>query len=172
MRVCWYRSAWLRVALRRCLCWSRRICAGQWKCLPFLPSCKRSAVRARLAPLVRSESRKTRTASTAGKYNNGGRLGRCTCVFGSGVFPRLGLLVQQRIPDTDQRWRACHLGKPRRSAPVTLARPPGTNRSARRRCLPVAVAAFVSARPRSLSLWSDDGSAAPSPLVRREPADS
>ena len=49
-------------------------------------ACKRSAVRARLAPLVRNEIRKTRTASTAGKsstagkYSNGGRVGRRTYV--------------------------------------------------------------------------------------------
>jgi hypothetical protein len=62
-------------------------------------ACKRSAVRARLAPLVRSLIRKTRTASTAGRYSNGGRWAAVR-VFGSHV-PPAGLLAGQRIPGAE-----------------------------------------------------------------------
>jgi hypothetical protein len=80
-----------------------------WTCCRQM-ACKRSAVRARLAPLVRSEIRTDRTGSTAGKYSNGGRVGRRMCVR-SGMFPRLGLLAGHRIPGADRRCPACHLGK-------------------------------------------------------------
>ena len=73
-------------------------------------ACKRSAVRARLAPLFRSLIRTNRTASTAGKCSNGGRLGRRTCVR-IGHLCRLGLLAGQQIQTLNRRWSACHLGK-------------------------------------------------------------
>ena len=73
-------------------------------------ACKRSAVRARLAPQVRSEIRTNRTGSTAAKYSNGGRLGRRTCVR-IGIFPRAGLLAGQRIPDAEPALSAFHLRK-------------------------------------------------------------
>jgi hypothetical protein len=63
-------------------------------------ACKRSAVRARLAPLVTSEIRTDRTASTAAEYSNGGRVGRRMCVR-SDMFPRLGLLAGHRIPGAE-----------------------------------------------------------------------
>jgi hypothetical protein len=55
------------------------------------------AVRDRLAPLVRSEIRTIRTASTAGKYSNGGRLGRRMCVR-IGHLPPPGAAGRHRIP--------------------------------------------------------------------------
>ena len=105
-------------------------------------ACKRSAVRARLAPLVRSEIRTDRTGSTAGKYSNGGGVGRRMCVR-SGMFPRLGLLAGHRIPGADRRCPACHLGKSRPIGPVTLATwPPPTPLGGP--FLPATVAAFAS----------------------------
>ena len=70
-----------------------------WTCCRQM-ACKRSAVRARLAPLVRSVIRTNRTASTAGKYSNGGRVGRRTCVR-IGHLPRLGLLAGHRVPGAE-----------------------------------------------------------------------
>jgi hypothetical protein len=46
-----------------------------WTCCRQM-ACKRSGVRISLAPLVRSEIRIVRTASTAAKYSNGGPVGR------------------------------------------------------------------------------------------------
>jgi len=80
-----------------------------WTCCRQM-ACKRSAVRARLAPLVRSKIRTDRTASTAGKYSNGGRVGRRTCVR-IGHLRRLGLLAGHRVQALNRRWPACHLCK-------------------------------------------------------------
>jgi len=63
-------------------------------------ACKRSAVRARLAPLVRSEIRTNRTGSTAGKYSNGGRVGRRMCVRMGRVTP-LELLAWLWVPGAE-----------------------------------------------------------------------
>ena len=82
-----------------------------WTCCREM-ACKRSAVRARLAPLVRSEIRTIRTASTAAKYSNGGQLGRRMCVR-IGHLRRLGLLAGHRVQALNRRWPACHLGKSR-----------------------------------------------------------
>jgi hypothetical protein len=70
-----------------------------WTCCRQM-ACKRSAVRARLAPLVRSEIRTDRTGSTAAKYSNGGRVGRRTCVR-IGHLPPAGLLAGHRSPDAE-----------------------------------------------------------------------
>jgi hypothetical protein len=73
-------------------------------------ACKRSAVRARLAPLVRSEIRTHRTASTAGKYSNGGQLGRRMCVR-IGHLARRVLLAGPRIQALNRRWPVCDLDR-------------------------------------------------------------
>jgi hypothetical protein len=84
-------------------------------------ACKRSAVRARLAPQVRSEIRMTRTASTAGKYSNGGRMGRRMCVR-IGHRPVAG--TAGRTPDSRRRTgvgQPVTWANPRLSGPVPLA---------------------------------------------------
>ena len=108
-----------------------------WTCCRQM-ACKRSAVRARLAPQVRSEIRTNRTASTAGKYSNGGRLDRRTCVR-IGDLPRLGLLAGTGFQALHRRWPACHLGKspPRRpgdSCRLLITRPAWMAVSARDCC--------------------------------------
>ena len=105
-------------------------------------ACKRSAVRARLAPLVRSLIRTVRTASTAGKYSNGGRVGRRTCVR-IGHLRRPGLLAGHRVRALNRRWPACHLRKSqsrcsRDSCCLITTGPPGEPFP------PVTVAAFAS----------------------------
>ena len=80
-----------------------------WTCCRQM-ACKRSAVRARLAPLVRSEIRTTRTASTAGKYSNGGRPAAVR-VFGSGMFFGQGCWQDSGFQTLNRRWSACHLRK-------------------------------------------------------------
>ena len=135
-------------------------------------ACKRSAVRARLAPLVRSEIRTNRTASTAAKYSNGGRLGRRTCI-------RTGVLIAARAAGrtADTRWRS--VTRPVSWAnsislgAVTLAvcSRPG---SCRRPRLTVTVAVFADGRrvearaPALLRAAAAAGTAACS-LVRRGP---
>ena len=119
-----------------------------WTCCRQM-ACKRSAVRARLAPLVRSQIRTNRTASTAAKYSNGGRVGRRTCVR-IGHLPRLGLLAGHRIPGANRRWSVCHLGKSlshrsRDSCRRVTTGPPGGPFP------PVTVAAFASS-PVALAL--------------------
>jgi transposase len=71
-------------------------CAGRRSTGQIRMACKRSAVRARLAPLVRSEIRTIRTVSTAGKYSNGGRVGRRMCVRIGHLLPA-GLLAGHRL---------------------------------------------------------------------------
>jgi hypothetical protein len=71
-----------------------------WTCCRQM-ACKRSAVRARLAPLVSGEIRTNRTAGTAAKYSNGGRVGRRTCVR-IGYFPGWGLLARRWLPGAGQ----------------------------------------------------------------------
>jgi len=93
-------------------------CTGTrgWTCCRQM-ACKRSAVRARLAPLVRSEIRTVRTASTAGKYSNGGRLGRRTCVRIGHLPPAGGCWQDTGFQALNRLWSECHVGKspPRRS---------------------------------------------------------
>jgi len=106
-------------------------------------ACKRSAVRARLAPQVRSEIRTFRTGSTAGKYSNGGRVGRRTYVR-IGHLPPAGAAGRaadsRRLAGSGQpvTW-----ANPRLIGPVTLAiwSPPGPHGGP---LLPVTVAAFAS----------------------------
>ena len=112
-----------------------------WTCCRQM-ACKRSAVRARLAPLVRSEIRTVRTASTAAKYSNGGHPGRRTCIR-SGIFPRASCLQDSGFQTLNQRWSACHLRKSpchrsRDSCHSITTGPPGGP------FLPVTVAAFAS----------------------------
>ncbi len=71
-------------------------------------ACKRSAVRARLAPLVRSEIRKTRTAiqqestATAASW-------AAVRVFGSGMFPGWRCWQHTGFRALNRHWQACHL---------------------------------------------------------------
>src|SRR6202044_2283643 len=73
-----------------------------WTCCRQM-ACKRSAVRARLAPLVRSQIRTDRTASTAAKYSNGGRVGRRSCVR-IGILSRLGCWQDTGFEALNGRW--------------------------------------------------------------------
>ncbi len=83
-----------------------------------------------------------KVAGTAGKYSNGGQLA-AVCVFGSGIFSRLGLLAGHRIPGAEAALVSLSPGKspPRRSRDsrhlVTTRLPGGP-------CPSVAVAAFAS----------------------------
>jgi hypothetical protein len=80
-----------------------------WTCCRQM-ACKRSAVRARLAPQVRSEIRTNRTASTAGKYSNGGRLGRRMCVR-SGIYRGWDCWQNSGFQVLNRRWSVGHLRK-------------------------------------------------------------
>ena len=83
-------------------------------------ACKRSAVRARLAPLVRSKIRTGRAVSTAGKYSNGGPLGRRTC-SDRASSRGWGFRQDTGFQALNRRWPACHLGESRFIGSVTLA---------------------------------------------------
>jgi hypothetical protein len=119
-----------------------------WTCCRQM-ACKRSAVRARLAPLVSSEIRTDRTASTAAKYSHGGRAGRRTCVrirhlLRQGCWTDSGFLAPDRCRS------ASELGKSLFRGPVTLAaRPP--DRFPGRPFLIVAVVSFACGQPRCSS---------------------
>ena len=80
-----------------------------WTCCRQM-ACKRPAVRARLAPLVRSEIRTNRTGSTAGKYSNGGP-GAAVPVFDRTRSPGWGCWQDAGFQALNRRWPACHLGK-------------------------------------------------------------
>jgi hypothetical protein len=105
-------------------------------------ACKRSAVRARLAPQVRSKTRTNRTASTAAKYSNGGRLGRRIRVR-IGQLARLGPLARHRIPGAEPALVSLSPGQIRVSSvsDFVIRSPPGPPAGP---FLPAAVAAFAS----------------------------
>ena len=114
----------------------------RWTCCRQI-ACKRSAVRARTAPLVRSIIRAVRTASTAGKYSNGGRVGRRMCVRIGRISP---IDVAGTTPDS-RSWteagQPVTWANPRLIGPVILATwpPPSPLEGP---FLPATVAAFAS----------------------------
>ena len=83
-----------------------------WTCCRQM-ACKRSAVRARLAPPGQKYNSNDSAASTAGKYSNGGRVGRRRCVR-IRHLPPARAAGRTPVPDAQPGWSACHL---RRSPP-------------------------------------------------------
>ena len=129
-------------------------------------ACKRSAVRARLAPQVRVLIRTVRAASTAAKYSNGGRLAAVP-VFGSGTFPRQSCWPDTGFQALNRPWSACHLGKSqsRLSRDLCCRSPPAPPVGL---FLPVTVAVFASGLA---ALAVPIHSAEPRPLARVALAD-
>ena len=111
-------------------------------------ACKRSAVRARLAP----PGQKRNSNESNRQYSRKATAAEWAAVrvFGSGVFLRARLLAGQRIPDADPALPACHLRKSpcHRSRDscrrVTTGSPEGP-------FLPATVAAFASS-PAALAI--------------------
>jgi len=105
-------------------CW---VLAGTMTCADGLlwtgchwMACKRSAVRARLAPLVRSEIRTDRTGSTAASTATAAGWAAVR-VFGWAFSPAAGCWTDVGFQLLNRRWPACGLGIHRLIGAVTLA---------------------------------------------------